>query len=109
VESVRAGQVRLLAFSNARRIPQFPDIPTVAETIPGFVMTGWNGYFAPAGTPQSIIERMSRAVAQICREPDVIRTMDTLSLEPVGNTPDEVAEIIRQELPIYAAAVTAAA
>jgi tripartite-type tricarboxylate transporter receptor subunit TctC len=108
VESVRAGRVRLLALSNAGRIPQFPDIPTVAETVPGFVMTGWNGYFAPAGTPQSIIQRMSQAVAAICREPDVIKTMDRLSLEAVGNTPDEVAEIIRQELPIYQAAVTAA-
>ena len=108
VESVHAGRVRLLALSNARRIPQFPDTPTVAETVPGFVMTGWNGYFAPAGTPKSIIARMSQAVAAICREPDVIKTMDKLGLEPVGNTPDEVTEIIRLELPIYAAAVTAA-
>jgi tripartite-type tricarboxylate transporter receptor subunit TctC len=108
VESVHTGRVRLLALSNARRIPQFPDVPTVAETVPGFVMTGWNGYFAPAGTPKSIIARMSQAVAAICREPDVIKTMDKLSLEPVGNTPDEVADIIRQELPIYEAAVTAA-
>jgi tripartite-type tricarboxylate transporter receptor subunit TctC len=108
VESVHAGRVRLLALSNAGRIPQFPDVPAVAETVPGFVMTGWNGYFAPAGTPKSIIARMSQAVAAICREPEVIKTMDKLSLEPVGSTPDEVAEIIRQELPIYAAAVTAA-
>jgi tripartite-type tricarboxylate transporter receptor subunit TctC len=108
VESVHTGRVRLLALSNARRIPQFPDVPTVAETVAGFVMTGWNGYFAPAGTPPSIIARMSQAVAAICREPDVIKTMDKLSLEPVGNTPDEVADIIRQELPIYEAAVTAA-
>jgi tripartite-type tricarboxylate transporter receptor subunit TctC len=97
-----------LALSNATRIPQFPDIPTVAETVPGFVMTGWNGYFAPAGTPAPIIQRMSRAVAAICRDPDVIKTMDKLSLQAVGNAPDEVAEIIRQELPIYEAAVTAA-
>jgi tripartite-type tricarboxylate transporter receptor subunit TctC len=108
VESVHTGRVRLLALSNARRIPQFPDVPTVAETVPGFVMTGWNGYFAPAGTPKSVIARMSQAVAAICREPDVIKTMDKLSLEPAGNTPDEVADIIRGELPIYEAAVTAA-
>ena len=108
VESVRGGHVRLLALSNAKRIPQFPDTATVAETVPGFVMTGWNGYFAPAGTPRSIIRRMSEAVALVCKDPEVIRTMEKLSLEPLGNTPEEVAEIIRQELPVYAAAVEAA-
>src|SRR5437588_1231450 len=75
VESVHTGRVRLLALSNAKRIPQFPDVPTVAETVPGFVMTGWNGYFAPAGTPRSIIRRMSEAVALVCKDPEVIRTM----------------------------------
>ncbi len=108
VESVRGGQVRLLALSNAKRIPQFPDTPTVAETVPGFVMTGWNGYFAPAGTPRSIIRRMSAAMATVCRDPEVVNTMNRLSLEPVGDTPEELAEVIRQELPVYAAAVEAA-
>jgi tripartite-type tricarboxylate transporter receptor subunit TctC len=107
-EASRAGRVRLLALSNAQRIAQFPDTPTVAETVPGFVMTGWNGYFAPAGTPPSIVKRVAQAVATICRDPDVVRTMTTLSLEAVGSTPDEVTETIRRELPIYGAAVTAA-
>jgi tripartite-type tricarboxylate transporter receptor subunit TctC len=108
VESYRGGRVRLLALSNAQRIPQFPDLPTVAETVPGFVMTGWNGFFAPAGTPPPIIRRLSQAIAAICRDPEVVKTMTRLSLEPVGNSPEEVAETIRQELPIYRAAATAA-
>jgi tripartite-type tricarboxylate transporter receptor subunit TctC len=108
VESYRSGRVRLLALSNAERIPQFPDLPTVGETVPGFVMTGWNGFFAPAGTPQPIIRRLSQAIAAICRDPEVVKTMTSLSLEPVGSSPEEVAEIIRRELPIYEAAVTAA-
>jgi tripartite-type tricarboxylate transporter receptor subunit TctC len=108
VESVHTGRVRLLALSNGKRIPQFPDVPIVAETVPGFVMTAWNGYFAPAGTPRPIIERLSQAVAAICREPEIVKRMAKLSLEPVGNAPEEVADIIRRELPIYEAAVTAA-
>src|SRR6267378_5816415 len=76
-------------------------VPTVAETIPGFVLTGWNGYFAPAGTPQPIIERLSRALAAICREPEIAGMMTKLGIQPVGNTPGEVAEIIRAELPVY--------
>jgi tripartite-type tricarboxylate transporter receptor subunit TctC len=108
VESYRAGSVRLLALSNAKRIPQFPDIPTVAETVPGFVMTGWNGIFAPAGTPEKIVRRLSQAMAAICRDPDVVKTMTSMSLEAVGSTPEEVAEVIRRELPIYEVAVTTA-
>ena len=108
LETYRSGRVRLLALSNAARISQFPDIPTVAETVPGFEMTGWNGYFAPAGTPEKIVRRLSQAVAEICREPEVIKTMTGLGLEAAGSTPEEVAETIRRELPIYEAAVTAA-
>jgi tripartite-type tricarboxylate transporter receptor subunit TctC len=108
LETYRSGRVRLIALSNATRIPQFPDIPTIAETVPGFVMTGWNGYFAPAGTPQKIVRGLSRAVAEICRDPDVVKTMTGLGLEAVGSTPEQVADTIRQELPVYEAAVMAA-
>jgi tripartite-type tricarboxylate transporter receptor subunit TctC len=108
IETARAGQVRLLALSNATRTPQFPDIPTVAETVPGFVMTGWNGYFAPAGTPDPINQRLSKAIAAISRDPEVIAALRKLSIEPVGNSPEQVAQIIRKEVPIYQAAADAA-
>jgi tripartite-type tricarboxylate transporter receptor subunit TctC len=108
VAAAGSGSVRLLAMSTAKRIPQFPDVPTVAETVPGFVMTAWNGYFAPRGTEQSIIDRMAAAVAEICRDPEIVFKLNKLSLEPVCNKPAEVAETIRQELPIYAAAAQAA-
>ena len=108
IETARAGRVRLLALSNATRIAQYPDVPTIAETVPGFVMTGWNGYFAPAGTPDPIIQQLSRAVAATCREPEIIEALHKLSIEPVGNSPEEVAQIIRKEVPIYEAAAEAA-
>jgi tripartite-type tricarboxylate transporter receptor subunit TctC len=106
--AVSGNTVRLLALSNAQRIPQFPDVPTVAETVPGFVMSGWNGYFAPAGTPQSIIDRVSAAVAEICKDPDIVAKLAKLSLEPVGNSPADVAKIIKDELPVYRDAARAA-
>ena len=71
-------------------------------------MTGWIGYFAPAGTPRPIIERLARAVMAICREPDVVRTMTTQGIDAVGNTPDEFAAVIAADLPIVRAAVEAA-
>jgi tripartite-type tricarboxylate transporter receptor subunit TctC len=106
--SVQGGKARLLAFSTAKRLPQFPDIPTVSETVPNFVMTGWNGYFAPAGTPRSIVDRVAQAVAAICRDPEVVKLMADLSVDPVGGTPDELAAAITADLPIYRAAVESA-
>jgi tripartite-type tricarboxylate transporter receptor subunit TctC len=108
VESVRAGKVRLLAFSSEERLPQFPDVPTVSETVPGFVMTGWNGYFAPAGTPRAIIDRASQALAAVCHDREVVKIMSDLSIDPIGGTPEHLAAAIQRDLPLYRAAVEAA-
>jgi tripartite-type tricarboxylate transporter receptor subunit TctC len=108
VGSVRSGEVRLLAVSTAKRMPQFPDVPTVSETVPGFVMTGWNGYFAPAGTPQPIIEHLSKAIVAICSEPEIKQKMANLSVDAVGSTPEELAAAIKADLPIYRTAAEAA-
>lgn len=106
--SVQGGKVRLLAISTEKRLPQFPDIPTVAETVPNFVMTGWNGYFAPAGTPRPIVDRLAQAIAAVCRDPEVIKLMSELSVDAIGSTPEELAAAIAADLPIYRAAVEAA-
>ena len=108
VGSARAGEVRLLAVSTAKRLPQFPDVPTVSETVPGFVMTGWNGYFAPAGTPRPIIERLSQAIATVCHDPEIVQKMANLSLDAVGSTPEQLAAAIQADLPVYRKAVEAA-
>jgi tripartite-type tricarboxylate transporter receptor subunit TctC len=108
VGSVRAGEVRLLAVSTAKRMPQFPDTPTVSETVPDFVMTGWNGYFAPAGTPRVVVDRLSQAVVKICRDPDVVQKMANLSLDAVGSRPEDLAAAIAADLPVYRKAVQAA-
>ena len=108
VGSVQSGNVRLLAFSTAKRLPQFPNIPTVAETVPNFVVTAWNGYFAPAGTPRPIIDRLAKAIAALCRDPEVIKLMADLSVDAIGSTPEELAAAIQADLPVYRAAVEAA-
>jgi tripartite-type tricarboxylate transporter receptor subunit TctC len=108
VGSVRSGDVRLLAVSTAKRLPQFPDVPTVSETVPGFVITGWNGFFAPAGAPAPIIARLSQAIAAACHDPEIIAKMANLSLQAVGSTPEELAAAIRADLPVYRKAMEAA-
>jgi tripartite-type tricarboxylate transporter receptor subunit TctC len=108
VESVRGEKVRLLAFSADKRLPQFPNVPMVSETVPDFIMTGWNGYFAPAGTPRPIIDRLAQTLAAICRDPEVVRIMSELSIDPIGGTPEHLAAAIQRDLPFYRAAVEAA-
>lgn len=108
LELVRSGKARMLAISTGKRVAQFPDVPTVSETVPGFVMTGWIGYFAPAGTPRPIIERVATAVIAICREPEVMKTMTSAGIEPVGDTPEEFAAAIDADLPIVRSALEAA-
>lgn len=108
VGTAQGGKARLLAFSTAKRLPDYPDVPTVAETVPGFVMTAWNGYFAPAGTPRAIVDRLAQAIALVCRDPEVIALMGKLSVDAVGSTPDELAAAIQEELPVYRSAVEAA-
>ena len=106
--TVRAGKARLLAFSTEKRLPEFPDVPTVSETVPGFVMTGWNAYFAPAGTPRPIIDRLAQELAVICRDPEVLKLMAELGVDAVGSTPEQLAAAVQADLPIYRAAVEAA-
>jgi len=108
LESVRGGKVRLLAFSTEKRLPQFPDTPTASETVPDFVMTAWNGYFAPAGIPRPIIERVSQALADICREPAFAGTASAMGVDAIGSTPEQLAAAIEKDLPVYRAAVKAA-
>src|SRR5437763_661961 len=62
LELVQGGKARMLAISTEKRMAQFPDVPTVSESVPGFVMTGWIGYFAPTGTPRPIIDRVAKAI-----------------------------------------------
>ena len=81
---------------------------TVSETAPGSVMTDWIGYFAPAGTCRLIIDRMSKALVAICREPEVVETMANLGIDAIGNTPEEFAAAIQADLPVVRSAVEAA-
>ena len=105
MQQARAGQIRMLAISTLKRSPNFPDIPAVAETVPGFELNSWYGMMAPAGTPKAIVNRLSQEVAAAVKKPDVIEWMMQNGLDPVGSTPEEYAAHIRAELVKYAKAV----
>jgi tripartite-type tricarboxylate transporter receptor subunit TctC len=101
-------RIRLLATSATQRLAQHPDMPTIAETYPGFRMTSWNGFLAPAGTPQPIVDRLAADTAAAARDPMIAERLMSLGIVPDGGTPDEMAAIIRSEKVFYRDAVTAA-
>jgi tripartite-type tricarboxylate transporter receptor subunit TctC len=101
IESVRSGSVKALAVSTRERMPQLPDVPAVAETIPGFEYVAWNGYAVTGGVPPEVAQRLSEALRVIARDPEVIKVFANLGIESVGTTPQEAAESLRKDMPIF--------
>jgi tripartite-type tricarboxylate transporter receptor subunit TctC len=98
---LQAGTLRILAGSGERRAPQLPDVPTVNEVYGGGSVVAWNGFFAATGTPRPIIDTIARTLVAASREPDVIRRLADLGIEPEGTTPEGVTAMIEKEAPQY--------
>jgi tripartite-type tricarboxylate transporter receptor subunit TctC len=79
------------------RIAELPDVPTIAETFPGFVAASWFAVVAPPKTPPEIAAKLQAAIAEILRMPDVAAKLQQLPAKPVGSTPAETAALIREE------------
>lgn len=100
---VKAGKIRALAVSTAKRSPAVPDIPTVAEAgVPGYDSGAWFGLLAPAGTPKDIVNRLAAETQRILKLPDVHERIATLGAEPVGSTPEQFAAHIKSEIAKWA-------
>lgn len=97
---IRAGTVRALAVTRDRRLPGFPDLPTMTEAgYPGFELTnGWGGFWAPAGTPPAIIRRLHDEIVAILRTPEVRAAFESRSVDPGGDTPEEFQRAIRDDV-----------
>jgi tripartite-type tricarboxylate transporter receptor subunit TctC len=103
---VRAGKLRALAQSGAKRSPVAPDLPTVAEAgVPGYEVTVWFGLVAPAATPRDIVARLNAEVLKILAMPDVRERFLAQGVEPLGSTPDEFATHIRAQMDKWAKVV----
>ena len=109
IPHVKAGKLRALAVSSAKRVPLLPDVPTIAESaLPGFETGTWYGVVAPAGTPRPVVEKLNREVLRILALPDVQERLTAQGLEPAGNSPADFATMIRAEIAKYAKIVKAA-
>jgi tripartite-type tricarboxylate transporter receptor subunit TctC len=101
----REGKIRAIAQTTAKRSPAAPDVPTVAETIPGFEATTWFAVFAPAGTPADVVNRINAEMVRVFKLPDVVDKLKTLGLEPWISTPDELARFQASEMVKWAKVV----
>ena len=95
---VKSGQLKLIAVSTEKRMTALPDVPTIAETLPGFESAAWYGVVAPPKTPAVIVTKINADIAEAVRQPDIRKRLDDLSAEPVGGTPEATAAFMRAEV-----------
>jgi tripartite-type tricarboxylate transporter receptor subunit TctC len=96
---VKSGALRGLAVTSLQRLASVPELPTMAESgVPGYEVTAWFGFLAPAGTPQAVISKVHADVAKAIAMPDVRERMTAQAAEPIGSTPQEYASFIAAEI-----------
>jgi len=102
---VKAGKIKLIALSSAKRPPDMPHVPTGNEMLPGFLTGRWQGLLAPAGTPKVIVDKLNAEVQRITSLPDVKERLATLGAEPSAMTPGDFANWLKSEIPAMAKVV----
>jgi tripartite-type tricarboxylate transporter receptor subunit TctC len=99
---VQAGKLVALAVSSAERSALLPDLPTLREAgLPDIQAVPWFAYMAPRGTPPAVVQRMSAAIAEVLQDPETKRRLQTAYFDPVGSTPQELADFMRKELRLW--------
>ena len=102
---VQAGKLRALGATSLTRAVAMPDVPTIAETLPGYEMFGWIGFMAPAGTPIAITDRISAETRKIMQDPEIRKRFLAAGMEPSGNTPKEFAAFMKKQNDRYGSIV----
>jgi tripartite-type tricarboxylate transporter receptor subunit TctC len=98
LSSVKAGKLKMLAFGSEKRVPQFPDVPTIAETVPGYEANVSFGLFAAAGTPADIIKKVNAAVQKIVSDPEFQKKyLERFAVQPIPGPVDAFAEYLRKD------------
>jgi len=105
---VREGKLRALGVTSAQRVAALPDVPAIAETVPGYVVTGWLGVGAPKGTPVDIVQRLNREINAVLNEPAIKSRLAELGSELFVSTPDEFAKFTTEDADKWAKVVKAA-
>ncbi len=102
---VAAGRIRALATGHSKRLRSMPELPTIAELLPGFINDGWYGIFAPAGTPAPIINKLNAEMKRALANTEFSKQIELIGMEPAGSTPQELSAWVRSELARWTKAV----
>ncbi len=102
---VNNDQIRLIAVSTPRRLAAFPDLPTVAETVPGFEAVSWNGFLAPAGTPAAVIDALRNELTVLVHKPEIAQRLAGLGIVPGGMTGDQIEAMFQSEHETFAGVI----
>lgn len=97
VPAAKGGKAKGLGVSLARRLDALPDLPAIAEVVPGFVGDAWHGLFAPAGTPPAIVDRVAADFARVLATPEVRKRLSDIGLESIGSNPAEFAATVQKD------------
>ena len=103
-----AGNLKLLAVASAQRLPSLPDVPVIAETLPGFEAVAWYAIVAPPGTPKSITEKINADVNEALRQPELQDRLRKLSAEIFGGSAEKAAKYMREEVERWSEVIKAA-
>ena len=104
---IRSGKIKVLGVVNTKRLPALPDAPTIGETVKGFGATPWYGLFAPAGTPKAIVSQLNAEIAKALESKDAQERLAGVGCEPYKSTPEQFAQLVRDDLPRWAKTVKA--
>ena len=99
---VKSGKLRALGVSGAKRDPELPDLPTIKDAVPGYVVTTWYSLVAPKGTPKEVVERLNREINAILTKPEIARQLHERGLEADTMTPDELGQHLKKEAATWA-------
>ncbi|HEY2532962.1 MAG TPA: tripartite tricarboxylate transporter substrate binding protein [Xanthobacteraceae bacterium] len=108
MQLVRAGKLKLIAVASPTRVANLPDVPTIAETLPGFAAVTWYALVAPPKTPATIVEKINADVNEALRDPELKRRLADLSADPVGGTPQATASYFHDEAQRWKNVITSA-
>src|SRR5215203_1511304 len=107
IQPYKAGRLKILGVSTAKRVPQIPDVATIGEILPGYEAYTWFGVLVPAGTPQPVVDRLSRESMRILQSEEIRKRFAEVGAEPVGNTPQQFAAFMAAETAKWAKVIRA--
>lgn len=108
LQLVDAGKLKLIAVASAKRMASLPDVPAIAETLPGFEAVAWYALVAPAGTPAAVVDKINAGVNEALHDPEIQKRLVNLSAEPIGGSPQETARYFADETERWKNVITSA-